>query len=227
MLSGESPFWLACSTKVNYNYGYVTSVTATSPIYTAGGTSVPCVEQVFTKSTDPRPYTEDWTIAIEPFNPSEWNVFRMSATASSTDRRINTLPSPIARACYVDPSANNSISADFPVDGVNTGFEWKPSSLDGVYYTAETEWLPISAIASSETAQLYASVSVFNSMFDSYGSSISVLRSAWSAGDRTSIVHGSLSGAVQFGRTQSIYQYQGSSTATGSISSYLYMAIRE
>jgi hypothetical protein len=161
----------------------------------------PCVEQIFTQRPDPKPGTEDWTLAITSFNSSDrYDYVRMSATAyTAPSSNLAPYPSPICRACYPPPPSMSSLSSRFPVDGVNAGFDWTGSYNA---FSATSQWLPISAIAGSfDAPTLYACVSVWNPMFDSaFGSSVSDLRQAWSEGQRRYIRGGSFWGAVQFGK---------------------------
>jgi hypothetical protein len=213
LLSGVSAFpiaWYTTSkvtvTKTASSWQVTGTSIASTPIYSASSThsNCPCVEQIFTQQSDPRPGTEDWTLAITSFDKSEgFDYVRMSATAWTTGMSSyeHPYPSPICRACYPPPpGAYGSLSASFPVDGVNTGFNWSAGSYNSV--SATSEWLPISRIAGSfNTSTLYACVSVYNPMFDnSNGSSDSQLRQAWSEGKRRYISAGSFWGAVQFGK---------------------------
>lgn len=213
LLSGESAVKLGYYTTSQITATYTatsTAVTGTSytysDVYTASGsTRVPCVEQIFTQATDPQPGTEDWTLAITSFQPSAWDEFQMTASAYSNRRRAEIPPSPICRACYPpEPTPYNGLSARFPVDGVNTGFPWANPSSALENFWATSNWLPVSKIAGSANEDMYACVSVFNSMYDSVGSSNSQLRQAWSEGKRTSIKNGLLYGAVQFRKSSEV-----------------------
>ena len=234
LLSGVSAFPLAwyttakvTSVKTASSWQVTGTAISASPRYSASSTNTncPCVEQIFTQSPDPKPGTEDWTLAITSFNKSDnYDYVRMTAIAYTTvdSSEYATYPSPICRACYPPPpSRYGSLSATFPVDGVNTGFDWTGHSYS---LTAASDWLPISAIAGTfDTSTLYACVSVYNPMFDrAWNSSLSDLRQAWSEGKRRYISAGSFWGIVQFGKIVNTSGWVTSTYTATSVSAVLH-----